>query len=151
VKRLLAAATFAAVLALAACGSPGSGTATANGAGGGGGGGGRSTMSTPPGGPIPAGDGRSGPVDEHRSTATITIRDFGYSGDLRVEPGEDVAVVNKDMTAHTLTDKLTGLFDTGTIRPGGSATFSAPMKPGTYPFGCTLHPEMSGVLTVTDG
>jgi plastocyanin len=97
---------------------------------------------SPGGGRHPAEPGR------HRGAATITMQNYGYTGDLTVTPGADVTVVNKDSTAHTLTDKATGRFDTGVIAGGGSRSFVAPAKPGRYPFGCTLHPEMSGVLTV---
>jgi plastocyanin len=87
----------------------------------------------------------------HHGAATITIKDFGYTGDLTVEPGAHVTVVNNDSVAHTLTDKTNGLFDTGSISRGGTASFIAPTHPGKYPFGCTLHPEMTGVLTVAGG
>lgn len=81
---------------------------------------------------------------------TITIKDFGYSGDLTVKAGTKVRVVNDDSTTHTLTDKATKKFDTGSIdASGGTGSFTAPDKAGKYPFGCTFHPEMKGTLTVT--
>jgi plastocyanin len=79
----------------------------------------------------------------------IVISSFAYSGALTVKPGQKVSVVNKDSVAHTLTDKANHKFDTGTIDPGGGkGTFTAPMKPGSYPFGCNFHPEMHGTLVV---
>jgi plastocyanin len=126
-KRLFAVAAFAAMLTVAACGSSAGGTgASTNGSAGGGGG-------------------------AQHGTATITIMDFGYMGDLTVKPGQHVTVLNKDDVTHTLTDKADGRFDTGTISGGDSGSFVAPMTPGKYPFGCTLHPEMSGMLTVANG
>ena len=84
------------------------------------------------------------------SGPTITIQNFGYSGALSVKAGAKVTVVNNDSVAHTLTDKDTHKFDTGSISgSGGTGTFTAPSKPGKYPFGCLFHPEMSGTLTVT--
>ena len=122
-KRLLVAAGFVAVLTVSACGSSaGGGSATTNAAGG-----------------------------QRHGTSTITIMDFGYTGDLTVKPGTRVTVVNRDSVAHSLTDKNSGLFDTGTIAGDASGSFVAPMQPGKYPFGCTLHPEMTGVLTVARG
>ena len=121
-KRLIAAAAFASVFAISACS------------------GGSSTNAHVAGGTARV---------QHHGTATITIMDFGYTGDLTVKAGERVTVVNRDSVAHTLTDKNGGQFDTGTIAGGGSGSFVAPMKPGMYPFGCTIHPEMTGVLTVT--
>jgi plastocyanin len=31
---------------------------------------------------------------------------------------------------------------------GGSSSFTAPTKPGSYPFHCTIHPFMHGTLVV---
>ncbi|KJS58088.1 hypothetical protein VM95_35615 [Streptomyces rubellomurinus] len=65
-----------------------------------------------------------------------------------MHPGDTITVVNDDTTAHTLTasDKS---FDTGTIAPGKSATLTAPAKPGSYPYICTIHQFMHGTLTVS--
>jgi len=137
-KQLFAVATFAALLTVAACGSSG-GNAT-------GAGGGQPSVSAPVGSSAPADSGMGG---KNHGKATITIKNFGYAGDFTVEPGEDVTVVNQDSTAHTLTDDSNTMFDTGIVDGnGGTGSFVAPMQPGEYPFGCTLHPEMSGVLTV---
>jgi plastocyanin len=137
-KRLLAAAVFAALLTAAACGSSGGETIGAGG--------------RPPSANAPSVNasvsGEVGMVGEDHGRATITIKDFGYTGDLTVEPGADVTVVNKDPRSQTLTDD-DKMFDTGVIHAGATGSFVAPMRPGKYPFGCTLHPEMSGVLTVT--
>jgi plastocyanin len=35
-----------------------------------------------------------------------------------------------------------------TVAAGGTATFTAPTKPGTYPFHCSVHPQMHGTLVV---
>jgi plastocyanin len=80
----------------------------------------------------------------------ITIKNFGFSGTLTVKAGAKVTVVNEDSVAHTLTDKKTHKFDTGNIAgSGGTGTFTAPTTPGSYPFGCTYHPNMAGTLVVT--
>jgi plastocyanin len=66
-----------------------------------------------------------------------------------VKPAHKVSVTNQDSVMHTLTDKKSHLFDTGNIAAGGGkGTFTAPTKPGSYPFGCTIHPAMSGTLIV---
>jgi plastocyanin len=79
----------------------------------------------------------------------IVISGFAYSGTLTVKPGQQVTVTNQDSMAHTLTDKQTKAFDTGNIDGnGGTGTFTAPTKPGSYPFGCTYHPNMHGTLVV---
>jgi plastocyanin len=89
------------------------------------------------------------PAGTAAATGGIVISSYAYSGTLTVKPGQKVTVTNKDSVAHTLTDKKTHLFDTGNIPAnGGTGTFTAPTKPGRYPFGCTYHPEMAGTLIV---
>jgi plastocyanin len=84
------------------------------------------------------------------SGASITISGFAFGGTMTVKAGEKVTVANKDSVAHTLTDKATHMFDTGNIDGGGgTGSFTAPSKPGRYPFGCTYHPNMHGTLIVT--
>src|SRR5579875_1175843 len=99
----------------------------------------------------PAGGGNtttSAPAGAPAAAPKITIENFGYTGSLTVKAGAKVTVVNEDSVAHTLTDKKTHKFDTGNIPAnGGTGTFTAPTTPGTYPFGCTYHPEMAGTLT----
>ncbi|MGE0472666.1 MAG: hypothetical protein AB7P17_03420 [Nitrospirales bacterium] len=39
------------------------------------------------------------------------------------------------------------MFDSGTISPGGSYQLPV-LPPGRYPYHCTLHPIMRGVLEI---
>ena len=79
--------------------------------------------------------------------ATITIKSFAFSGPSSIAPGAEVTVKNQDAEAHTLTADGAGGFDV-TIDPGASETFTAPSKPGSYPYHCTYHSNMHGTLTV---
>jgi len=85
------------------------------------------------------------------STDTIVIKNFSFvpSTDT-VKPGVMVTVKNADSTAHTLTatGSAKGMFDTGNIGGGQTKTFTAPSKPGTYPYLCTIHNYMNGTLKV---
>jgi plastocyanin len=84
-----------------------------------------------------------------QASGGIVISGFAYSGSLTVKPGQKVTVTNQDSATHTLTDKKTHLFDTGDIAgDGGKGSFTAPTKPGSYPFGCTHHLDMEGTLIV---
>ncbi|MFD7742113.1 cupredoxin domain-containing protein [Streptomyces sp. MJM8645] len=65
-----------------------------------------------------------------------------------VRPGAVVRVRNADTVDHTLTAQDRS-FDTGTIAPGASATFTAPARPGASSYLCTLHHFMRGILTVS--
>lgn len=102
----------------------------------------------------------------------IVITNFKYTGPLTVKTGQQVTVTNDDTTDHTLTDQPTlnaerqggqtpggqtqagptAQFSTGTIDPsGGTRSFAAPAAPGSYPFGCRVHPAMKGTLIVQGG
>jgi plastocyanin len=79
---------------------------------------------------------------------TIMIKDFMYSpAEITVAPGAKITVTNADKAAHTVTagDKA---FDTGNIAPGQTGQLTAPTKPGSYPYICTIHPYMTGMLIV---
>jgi plastocyanin len=81
------------------------------------------------------------------AAAVITIDKFTYSTPASVSPGAIVTVLNKDGEAHTVTADTGAAFD-DKATPGASTTFTAPMKPGSYPFHCTYHSNMHGVLVV---
>ncbi|MHA6764951.1 cupredoxin domain-containing protein [Streptacidiphilus sp. PAMC 29251] len=85
------------------------------------------------------------------AAAQIVIDNFAFSpATLTVKPGQTVTVVNHDSATHTLTASPGSGFDTGPINPGKSATFTAPAKPGSYPYVCTIHASMRGTLTVSE-
>jgi plastocyanin len=75
---------------------------------------------------------------------------------LTVTVGDTIAVENKDIAPHTVTngkdatDPTMGkLFDTSIINAGDSAEIvTASMDPGEYAFFCSVHPYMTGTLTV---
>jgi plastocyanin len=77
----------------------------------------------------------------------IHIAKFAYQTPASVAPGATVTVMNMDGEAHTVTADSGSAFDTK-VDPGKSATFTAPMKPGTYAFHCTYHGNMHGMLVV---
>jgi len=77
----------------------------------------------------------------------ITIDKFAYSLPASVSPGAKITVQNKDGENHTVTADSGGAFD-AKAEASASITFTAPMKPGSYPFHCTYHSNMHGVLVV---
>lgn len=84
-----------------------------------------------------------------RTQAKITIDNFKFSpATLTVAPGTKITVTNKDSTTHTLTAITGKAWNTGDIAAGKTVTFTAPKKPGTYQYMCTIHPFMKGSLTV---
>jgi plastocyanin len=64
-----------------------------------------------------------------------------------VTPGATVSVVNMDGEAHTVTADTGNAFD-DQAAAGTTTTFTAPSTPGSYPFHCTFHGNMHGVLVV---
>lgn len=77
----------------------------------------------------------------------VTIKDFAFAFPVSVPAGATVQVKNEDGEAHTVTADSGGAFDT-MVNGNGTASFTAPVKPGRYPFHCTYHGNMHGVLVV---
>ena len=62
-------------------------------------------------------------------------------------PGARITVKNQDDQNHTVTSATKGAFDVS-VTGGGTATFTAPTKPGSYMFACSFHANMMGTLVV---
>jgi plastocyanin len=77
----------------------------------------------------------------------VTIADFAFKPSTLTVGGGSVQVTNADTTAHTVTADDGHSFDTGSIDPGSSGTFSI-TKPGSYKYHCSIHPFMHGTLVV---
>lgn len=86
------------------------------------------------------------PTETSASVAELSIDSFSLES-VTVSPGATVTVINNDSAPHTATANDRS-FDTGTIAPGGSATFVAPTQPGTYQLYCAIHPSMTATITV---
>ena len=79
---------------------------------------------------------------------TVVIKNFAFGpATMVVAPGTKITVVNQDKAPHTVT-AVNKSFDTGTIAGGQRGVLTAPSTPGTYPYVCTMHPSMTGTLTV---
>ncbi|MEO8751010.1 MAG: cupredoxin domain-containing protein, partial [Allobranchiibius sp.] len=83
------------------------------------------------------------------AAAKITIKNFKYEVPTSVKPGATITVTNSDAVDHTVTSDTKGLFDAVIPGSGGTHTITAPTKPGRYPFHCTYHSNMHGVLVVS--
>jgi plastocyanin len=77
----------------------------------------------------------------------VTIQDFAFGpASLSVAAGTTVTWTNSDTAAHTATAD-DGSFDSSSIGPG--ATFSQAFDtPGTFPYHCSIHPNMTGTIAV---
>ena len=75
---------------------------------------------------------------------------------LSVKVGDTIAVDNEDSAPHTVTNgkdatdpNMGKLFDTSIINAGDSGEIvTADLQPGEYPFFCSVHPYMTGTMTV---
>lgn len=78
--------------------------------------------------------------------ATITIADFAFTGATSVAVGEPLTVRNEDTVSHTWTS-ADGQFDSGSLAQG--ATFEHAFdEAGSYDYFCSVHPDMTGTITV---
>jgi plastocyanin len=134
-KILLAAVVTAAIVALSGCGSSG-GSSNA----------GSTPKSSAPKTPAASSD-NSKTHAPAAAAAMITIKDFAFQGPTSVKPGTQVMVMNSDAETHSVTSDTSGLFDVN-IDADATATFTAPTKPGSYPYHCKYHSNMHGTLVV---
>jgi plastocyanin len=75
---------------------------------------------------------------------------------ITVKAGDTIAVENGDSTPHTVTNgkdatdpNMGKLFDTSIINAGDSSEIvTTDLKSGEYPFFCSVHPYMTGSMTV---
>lgn len=81
------------------------------------------------------------------ATHTVTIQNFSFNpASLTVAPGDTVTFTNADGAPHTATSAQDGVFDTGRLRSGQSATVTIGFT-GTAQYFCQVHPRMRATLT----
>jgi plastocyanin len=109
----------------------------------GGGGAPARTPDAPPPAPEPGADA----APAGRDTVTATMQDFLFRpARLQITAGTTIVWSNNGQVMHTVSAD-NGSFDSGPIEPGErrALTFS---RAGTFPFHCTPHPFMRGVIEV---
>jgi plastocyanin len=75
----------------------------------------------------------------------VAIGDNSFTpANVKVAVGDTVTFENNGAVAHTVTGDD---FDSGSIAPGGSFTFTAE-EAGTVSYLCTFHPGMQGTIEV---
>jgi plastocyanin len=138
-RRTLLALGASAALILAACSGDGGGTAA--------------TPAQESGAPAPAASepAAAGGVctpGEEAGTVQVTIEGFAFGpANIEASVGDVIAFTNKDAASHTATLD-DGACDTGGIPSDAtkSLTFN---EAGSFPFHCTIHPDMKGTITVS--
>ncbi len=81
------------------------------------------------------------------SDAVLVIADFNFGDPITIDAGTEVQITNADSAAHTWTSDDEGLFDSGTLNPDGTFSFTFD-EPGEYLFHCNFHISMTGSITV---
>ena len=80
------------------------------------------------------------------AAAEITIQGFAFSGTRTVPIGTTVEVTNQDGVTHTWTS-VDEVWNSGGLSSGDSFEFTF-TDPGEYDYFCSIHPQMTGTLTV---
>ena len=110
---------------------------------------------------MPMDQSSSGNTSTKAETATnsVIIENFAFSpANITVKKGTTVTWTNKDSATHTVTgldnnpDPASGaanLPNSGNLASGKSYSFTF-LAAGTYQYKCSIHPSMTGTVTVTD-
>lgn len=78
----------------------------------------------------------------------VTVVESNYAFDpsaVSAKVGDVVTFKNEDSVPHHV---MIGTTDLGEQAPGSSVTWTATAA-GTFPFACSIHPSMTGEITVT--
>ena len=79
----------------------------------------------------------------------VTIVDFAFEpATIEVSAGATVSWTNTGEVVHTVTAD-NGSFNSGEMNPGATVTGTF-NTPGTFTYHCSIHPDMTGTLVVTD-
>jgi plastocyanin len=90
---------------------------------------------------VAAPDGSTGEYGEGKHDATSSFS----PGNVTIAAGGTVTWINHDIVAHTTTN-ASGLWN-GALSPGASFSRAFPTA-GAFDYRCTIHPGMSGTVTV---
>jgi len=86
------------------------------------------------------------------ATFTITIADFAFDPNCFIaSASQGISIENQDAADHTFT--VTGTDIDVPIAAGqtfNGEPISGAVSPGTYDFLCTLHPTMTGQITIAE-
>jgi plastocyanin len=103
---------------------------------------------TAPAAPAPADAASPVHGSGHSATAEVTMSGLAYSpAALTVPAGTTVTWTNKEDAPHTITSKGGSTLKSKTLQKGASFSHMF-MTAGTFPYYCTVHPNMTASVTV---
>jgi plastocyanin len=75
----------------------------------------------------------------------VSMKNFAFNpSSISAAVGDVVTFTNEDSVDHTV--NIDGV-EKGTVSPGGTLKWTAD-KAGTFPLKCSIHPQMTGTITV---
>ena len=88
-----------------------------------------------------------------KGSQSVDNPEFYVPAETTVKTGETVTWKNDDTAIHTATSGKDatpdGKFDTSLVSSGQtSKPIAMPNEPGQFPYFCTLHPWMTGMITI---
>lgn len=87
------------------------------------------------------------------NTATVAIKNFAYSPvTITIKKGTKVTWTNNDTAPHTVTSDAgdtAGVLNSPTLSTGQSYSLTF-ARAGTFPYHCTIHPNMKATVIVTE-
>lgn len=90
------------------------------------------------------------PAAYAQATPSVTIDNYAFApAEITVPAGTTVTWTNAqgdDVHSSTSND---GLWDSGTLQTGESYKFTF-QQPGDFAYACSIHPDMQGVVHVTN-
>ncbi|NJD77555.1 MAG: plastocyanin [Candidatus Methanoperedens sp.] len=83
-------------------------------------------------------------------TVSVEIKDFKFNpATLNITRGTTVTWTQRDSAPHTVTATSGESFDSGSLNQGQTYSYTFD-RTGTFVYGCTIHPTMSGTIRVTE-
>ena len=94
-------------------------------------------------------------------TTFVTVSDFLFSPDTaRILTGRPVRWTNAGSQSHSVVSDTPSQFNSGTLSSAGADSTGTPYagttydrvfaSPGTFPYHCSFHPQMKGVVIVSN-
>ena len=81
---------------------------------------------------------------------TVRMKDFAFDPqEVEAKVGQTITWVNEDDAPHNAVAQNGGDLKTETFEKDGSDSYT-PQEAGTIEYICTVHPEMTGTITVTE-
>jgi plastocyanin len=89
------------------------------------------------------------PAAQAQEAESVMIMDYAFTpADLTIPVGTTVVWTNMDAAAHDVVSTDGGPLDSPNLATGDTFEFTFD-TPGTYEYFCSLHPDMTGTITVT--